>query len=445
MRNAFCRLIIVLGLLTATNAVFAGQRGTPTAIAGKEKAWMLLSPKFVAEGECADMSWSHDGRFLLVNRTHMDVTPKFLQQVLAKAPNTTPPANLGEIIIFSLETGKSRVIQKYDAQKTSYQGRWLGTGSSIFFVLTSHEDGNSSGYISSADGDIRKLSLGDDANYVDFLPCPTRAEMAVNVHSVSKGMILVRFNSSGLVGGPLTTSSGSEPVGYLKNGTEILFSGYRKVASPASSDAKAKRQEAFFEAVNVHTGVSRMSSKAEYQTLFDAEEPELSVDSKPVQVDAKLRPLTPALFRAGDEIALIAGDVTRAEPNRQMTGVAYCAQGMVFVRPMAEMPLAAFLEAKESAERATIISNAKQVATACMMYAADNDDQLPANASKWQDNLFPYLRSSKMMDGFVLAFTGGKPGSDVNPAETVLGYIPGKGGRAVAYLDGHVKWIKNGP
>ncbi len=445
MRTAFCRPFVLLTLFAAASSAFAGQQGGPTAIAGKEKAWMLLSPKFVAEGECADMAWSHDGRFLLVNRTHMDVTPKFIQQSLSKSPNVTPPNYLGEVIVFSLETGRSRVIQKYDAQKTSYQGRWLGTGSSIFFVLTSHEDGNSSGYISSADGDIRKLSLGDDVKYVEFMPGPTRAEMAVNVHSVSKGMMLMRFNSTGPVGGPITTSSGSEPVGYLKNGNEILFSGYRKIALTAPSDARVKRQEVYYEAVNVLTGATRISSKVEYQTLFEADEPELSVDSKPVQVDAKLKPLTPALFRAGDEIALIAGDVTRAEPNRQMTGVAYCAQGMVFVRPMAEMPLAAYLEAKEAAERTAMISNAKQVATACIMYAADNDDQLPSNAGKWQDNLSPYLRSSKLMDGFVLAFTGGKPGSDVNPAETVLGYIPGKGGRAVAYLDGHVKWIKNGP
>lgn len=444
MRNAFSRLIIVLGLLTATNAVFAGQQSTPTAIAGKEKAWMLLSPKFVAEGECADMSWSHDGRFLLVNRTHIDVTPKFLQQVVAKAPNTTPPANLGEIIIFSLETGRSRVIQKYDAQKTSYQGRWLGTGSSIFFVLTSHEDGNSSGYISSADGDIRKLSLGDDANYVDFLPCPTRAEMAVNVHSQSKGMMLMRFNSSGPVGAPITTSSGSEPVGYLKNGTEILFSGYRKIALAAPSDARVKRQEVFYEAVNVLTGATRISSKVEYQTMFEAEEPELSVDSKAVAVDPKLKPLTPALFRAGDEIALIAGDVTRAVPNRQMTGVAYCSQGMVFVRSMAEMPLAAYLEAKEAAERTKIISNAKQVAFGLMIYAADNDDNLPSNQGKWQDSVFPYLKDRSLMDGFVMVFKGGNMLKVEDPANTILGYIPGKGGRAIAYVDGHVKWIKDG-
>jgi len=445
MRTAFCRPFVLLTLFAAAGSAFAGQQGGPTAIAGKEKAWMLLSPKFVAEGECADMAWSHDGRFLLVNRTHMDVTPKFIQQSLSKSPNLTPPNYLGEVIVFSLETGKSRVIQKYDAAKTRYQGRWLGTGSSIFFVLTSNEDVMSSGYISSADGDLRKLNIGEDVNYVDFLSCPTRAEMAVNVHSASKGIMLMRFNSSGPVGSPVKTSSGSEPVGYLKNGNEILFTGYRKVASPASSDAKAKRQEAFFEAVNVLTGVSRMSSKAEYQTLFEAEEPELSVDAKPVQVDAKLKPLTPALFRAGDEIALIAGDVTRAVPNRQMTGVAYCSQGMVFVRPMAEMPLAAYLEAKEAADRTVIISNAKQVALGLLLYGADNDDNLPSNQGKWQDLVYPYLKNRSLMDGFVMVFKGGNMLTVADPANTVMGYIPGKGGRAVAYVDGHVKWIKNGP
>ncbi len=406
---------------------------------------MLLSPKFVAEGECADMAWSQDGRFLLVNRTYMAVTPKFIQQSLSNPTTVTPPAHLGEVIIFSLETGKSRVIQKYDAEELNYTGRWLGTGSSIFFVLQSRKEAIAKSFISTADGDIKKIQLDEKVNYMDFMPCPTRAEIAVSINTPTEGKMLMRFASSGQIGGPITTSSGSEPVGYLKNGTEILFSGYRKIALAAPSDARVKRQEVYYEAVNVLTGATRISSKVEYQTLFDSDETELSVDSKAIPVDAKLRPLTPALFRSGDEIALIAGDVTRAEPNRQMTGVAYCSQGMVFVRPMAEMPLAAFLAAKEAAERTAMISNAKQIATACMIYAADNDDQLPSNAGKWQDNLLPYLKNSKMMEGFVLSFKGGNLLKVEDPANTILGYIPGKGGRAVAYVDGHVKWIKNGP
>ncbi len=444
MRNLFCRLITVLGLLTANSAVLAGQQGPPTAIAGKDKAWMLLSPKFVAEGECAEMSWSHDGRFLLVNRTHFDVTPKFFQQALSKSPNITPPAHIGELVIFSLETGKSRVIQKYDASNTTYDGRWLGTGSSIFFVLTSRDDGKARGFVSSADGDVKKINFGDDVNYVEFLPCPTRAEIAVNVHSQNQGMMLMRFNSLGQVGSRISTTSGSEPVGYLKNGNEILFRGYRKLALPTPSDARVKRQEVYYEAVNVLSGANRVSSKVEYETLFNAEDAELSVDSKAVPVDPKLKPLTPALFRAGEEIALIAGDVTRAEPNRQMTGVAYVSQGMVFVRPMAEMPLAAYLEAKEAADRTKLVSNAKQVATGMMIYAADNDDNLPSNQGKWQDGLIPYLKDRSLMDGFVMVFKGGNMLKVEDPANTILGYIPGKGGRAVAYVDGHVKWIKDG-
>src|SRR5207237_1148307 len=39
---------------------------------------------------------------------------------------------------------------------------------------------------------------------------------------------------------------------------------------------------------------------------------------------------------------------------------------------------------------------------------------------------------------------GGAPAGE-SPAETVLGYASGTGGRAVVYADGHAKWIPDGP
>jgi prepilin-type processing-associated H-X9-DG protein len=53
------------------------------------------------------------------------------------------------------------------------------------------------------------------------------------------------------------------------------------------------------------------------------------------------------------------------------------------------------------------------------------------------------VKNSSILEGFVYTFKGGKLSDVDKPAETVLGYIEGPGGRAVAYLDGHVKWVPN--
>jgi prepilin-type processing-associated H-X9-DG protein len=97
---------------------------------------------------------------------------------------------------------------------------------------------------------------------------------------------------------------------------------------------------------------------------------------------------------------------------------------------------------KESASKAVAISDAKQVALAALMYAADYDDVLPANLGG--ELLEPYLKNGSIFDGFVFVFGGGDLKKVADPASTVLGYKDGPGGRAVAYLDGHVVWEKAG-
>jgi len=444
MKNLLTRASIVSSIALVAASAMA-QPFTQSSIAGNDKAWMLLSPKFVADGECTDLGWSSDGRFLLVNRSRMELTTKYIQQIFSKssAPQEPPPS-LGEIVTFSMETGKSRVIYKYDASLFRAESKWLGTGSAVIFSLQSNLTSLISVFVSTADGDVKQLNLGEKVNLIQYFPSPTRAEMVIQLHSESDGMTVQRVNSSGPVGRTLKTASGSEPVAYLKNGNEILFAGMRRATGPLSSEGKTKEAETFFEAVNVQTGATRPATKSEYDAAYDGEEPQLALDERPVQVDSKLKPLTSAIFRSADELVLIAADVSLVKPNRQLTGVAYVSQGTIFVRPIAEVPLAAFLDAKDAAERTKIISNAKQVALGLIIYAADNDDNLPSNQGKWQDSIFPYLKDRNTMDGFVLAFKGGSILKVEDPSKTIMGYIPGKGGRAVAYVDGHVKWIKDG-
>jgi prepilin-type processing-associated H-X9-DG protein len=97
---------------------------------------------------------------------------------------------------------------------------------------------------------------------------------------------------------------------------------------------------------------------------------------------------------------------------------------------------------RDGAARAETLSKAKQVALGLMMLAADNDDTISADFKL--SDLAPYLRNNSILEGFVMVFTGGSLRDVKDPANTVLGYTEGPGGRAVAYMDGHVKWEKTG-
>lgn len=142
--------------------------------------------------------------------------------------------------------------------------------------------------------------------------------------------------------------------------------------------------------------------------------------------------------------ALIAADAVGVKISPKEDAVAYLTRGVCLVRPIAKMPKDLYLKMREAAERAVAMSNAKQSALAMLMYAADYDDLLPRREGDWVDVVNPYCKNTDILRSFVFTFNGTRMDVE-NPAETELGYVEGPNGRAVAYLDGHVKWIPYKP
>jgi prepilin-type processing-associated H-X9-DG protein len=119
-----------------------------------------------------------------------------------------------------------------------------------------------------------------------------------------------------------------------------------------------------------------------------------------------------------------------------------------------------FAKAKAAAKSSVCLSNVKQLALGCIMYASDMDDVLKFGVSNWADKIYPYIKNKAVQtcpeDGKgVVSYSinpkiAGKSFSKVRkPAETVLLY-EGKDGKlnfrhsgraAVAFCDGHAKLI----
>jgi hypothetical protein len=123
--------------------------------------------------------------------------------------------------------------------------------------------------------------------------------------------------------------------------------------------------------------------------------------------------------------------------------VAYVVNGTVFTRQILEMDLRQFREARLAALRTEALSKAKQAALAALMYSADYNNTLPPGLDPMKD-LLPYVKNASVLEGFEMVFGGGSMLEVVDHANTVLGYIQTDYGRAVAYLDGHVKWENKG-
>lgn len=121
--------------------------------------------------------------------------------------------------------------------------------------------------------------------------------------------------------------------------------------------------------------------------------------------------------------------------------VFYVAKSRLYSCELERVDLQVYLDAKAAADRSVALSRAKQVALGIILFASDNNDNYPT-ASGFQDAVKPYLKNDQLLDGFVYTFKGGSASDVQNPSSTELGYIDINGGRVVAYVDGHVKFVK---
>ena len=139
--------------------------------------------------------------------------------------------------------------------------------------------------------------------------------------------------------------------------------------------------------------------------------------------------------------AMVAADADAAELSPRGDALYFVSHGSAFVQPLVRIPKAAYVAMRDAARRAVVISNAKQLGLGLMQFAQENDEVLPAAGEPLQQLLARFLPGDGLFEGFVYAFPGGKLADVREPAGTLLGYIPGPGGRANLFVDGHVVWV----
>lgn len=132
------------------------------------------------------------------------------------------------------------------------------------------------------------------------------------------------------------------------------------------------------------------------------------------------------------------------------------------------MPI--FARAREKAQQASCLSNLKQLAAGCLMYAQDHDETMPTET--WVKDILPYVQNEAVFacpsrPNLKIAYAlneevlGLSLARIARPAETVLLFESNMGGDSpvggardlpeggvhnggvnLAYVDGHSKWVR---
>jgi len=419
-----------------------------------KEAIAVLPPEFVCGPSVLSASWSSDGRYLLVVRRAVDITPASVKRLfsLDATKGAANPPSEDQILIWSATTKKVKTVTSFPSATGSvYVVQWIpGTSSVACTIETENpndpDDFTLSTYVLGADGTMTALgrSRGME-NRIDWEVSPSKPFAVLINSQTSKSPGGITTSSStlqfvgakGAFGNPVKIDS---LFGNYFWGSDGQF--YGMLYAPRRSQSEPKVPPTSMR-VDPTSGLVPATMPAPYEPIETGRLKTLEVTTSVMLPQVKAKPLILALAQSGGDESKslsLTTDGGKAMLSPKEDAVAYESQGMLLVRSLVSVPKLAYLKAKESADRQAALIDAKQSALALVMISLDCDGEFPSNVTGWQDKVMPYLKDANVLGRFVYTFTGGVLGKDKNPAETILGFIPGPGGRAVAYADGHVIW-----
>lgn len=430
------------------------------------KAIALLPPHVVGTGIADRAYWSPNGKYLLVHSIEVKAMGDMILDLVTN-PRAEPKV-IPDAVISVYDTTKqaSKIVWKGKADAGMMEdASWLPNSANVILTMrTMAKDANGKQTgedrqvlwnLSATSGQISTMFQPEEGEYVDFVTDP-KAKGGVLVlrkfpkQGSTEGISAryVWLSPSGVMGSSISTKGNFAygQVGFYQRGTRPMV-----IARERAGEQGLK---AIWLDMDFANGTLKevapidirgdVEPEPEFRLIkggtMSASESRAGADTKVVNLEGAW---LIAKAKSQHQSALVAAEVDQMALSPANNAVFYTTKGVPMVRGLVSMPKELAMKALEAAEKAKVISDAKQVATALHIYAADYDDNLPTNNGDWMEALYPYTKNRQMMDGFVYTFGGGSLTDIKDPSTTELGYKEGPGGRAVAYADGHVKWIPN--
>lgn len=424
-------------LLTETDAVF------------------LLEPEVVAGPGVKRLLWSPDGTYLIAQRERF-TGPHPLTLLAKGTPPTSMPAGEVQFMVYAAPSRKTVASLRLPLNSSIETVAWL-PGTSKALVLSQiplvNPDGSAgehrqSLFWISASGESRMIAQAGPSEIMSLdvskyrpIAALARKEFRREGNSQVADETIHFFDGEGKSVGKVPSVSNTGETTFLADG---------RIVAPVS---RIKDKKLFVEWWQLKPGQGT-SAKLENFTVPPppkSEQGEFVVTSGKLPAARPELPTTEAVFIANRKeieakakspsVAFISSDASLGAISPDGTSVAYVHKGVAMVRPLTRLPKQMYLNMRAAAERSVAVSNAKQAALALIMNASDNDDNLIASGGDWREQVMPYIKNRDILNAFTYTFSGGNMTSIEKPAETEIGYVSGPGGRAVAYADGHVKWI----
>ncbi|MCB0825907.1 MAG: hypothetical protein KDC26_06935 [Armatimonadetes bacterium] len=398
------------------------------------KAYMVLPAKLVIDGFLQSIIPSDDGRYIYAFLFASDDS-----LFKAMTAGNIPENPTVQHIVYDVKSGRKTVLAELPYLSSPSVQNWLPDGSGLYARLG--EGDAAGGYILGLNGNIIKMPE---------MPAPRKMGNVIKV------------------GGSFVVNSWvAGPSGYEDMKLHIYTADFASVRTfdlpektapfvapiPNQLAVYVRNDNGKFIGIDL---VSGRLSEIQRPTSPTYVEPKFYIshnEKSPMLIGAQdwnspLSPLSTLEERSklglpqsapGDGFAVVTKEALTGGLLAGDRFVYHLHERGLFLSEIIEVDKALLEEHKNAAERTALLSKAKQVATGMMIYGADYDDQFPS-IDDWTTKISPYVKNMEVMDGFVYML-GDKNLADIDdPANTVLGYIDCKDGRAVAYVDGHVKW-----
>jgi hypothetical protein len=452
--------------LLVTLIIGAGGASDEVLIPGRDSGYFGLPPQVACDSKVTDGKWSSDGRYLVLQRERSTLDRKTATKIfqmmtqgieppipppgIATSPGAAPAARPGTmqgpsndftentLVVWDMTTKTSKVIWK--ARKVGEKiDSWL-IGSDAVYLLTST--------------DVPPAQPTEDANIlhsVQILAIATgrvlystnlqpQTDLSFTAFDPKSNVMLVDQEGPNATTTWLLNAKGARTV-------EGIPGHYSLQGYPVGGGFVARADIKKVFRIDSATGVATPKDIKEYdepepkEVKFELRSQALVAKSgNNTKVSRLLVAINPKSAKGETEI--VAADVGSAfgvAPGE--TALFYTVEGVALVRELIPVDYDLLKSAKDAAQRAAALSQAKQVGLAVIMFAADNDDIIPTGLSNDQINL--YLKNDELLIGFNYKFGGGNLSEIQNPSETEMGYVLGPGGRAIIYLDGHAQWKPN--
>ncbi len=457
-------LFSLMILLSLPSGIVSGQAPSlmENLILTEKEAIAMLPPEVVSGPMVSRALWSPDGRYLLVVRQDMQLTPQLLRRALtapASAWDQTPPPGQTRVILWDTRARLADEVWKMPMFVHHLEDiQWLpGTDQALALIRqtpqpTPENPSPKTSYgllrINGATGRSQLFNLSDEQGVDPWItlsvspahPVAILRQTSMNAPPDRQQVVFYQLREGRRVGagivGPQETAI-----------SEVVWSadGAQPYLRVTQISRDRKPVESLY-ALDFRAGqLKRLESAPRLYAYRPPEPPlRLKTSAQTLKEGGIQRPVTSLWLESGAQSesprALVCADSSQGWISPKGDQILYISQGAAFVTSLFRFSREEFEQARNAARKAQAISNAKQIALAAQMYAQDHDENLPSGGGDIKGLLAPYLKNPSLLENLVYTHGGGPLAAIERPAETELGYVRGPGGRAILYADGHVKW-----